>query len=36
MIGIECTLDDFKNALEALNEKLPANGLMIEIINNHE
>ena len=31
MIGIECTLDDFKDALEALNEKLKAHHITIEI-----
>ena len=31
MIGIECTLDDFKDALEALNEKLKAHHFTIEI-----
>ena len=31
MIGIECTLDDFKNALEALNEKLKVHHITIEI-----
>lgn len=31
MIGIECTLDDFKEALEALNAKLKAHHITIEI-----
>lgn len=31
MIGIECTLDDFKDALEALNEKLKTRHITIEI-----
>lgn len=31
MIGIECSLDDFKSALEALNEKLKAHNISIEI-----
>lgn len=31
MIGIECSLDDFKNALEALNEKLKVHHITIEI-----
>ena len=31
MIGIECTLDDFKDALEALNAKLKAHHITIEI-----
>jgi hypothetical protein len=31
MIGIECTLDDFRDALEALNEKLKAQNITIEI-----
>ena len=31
MIGIECTLDDFKDALKALNEKLKAHHITIEI-----
>ena len=31
MIGIECTLDDFKDALEALNEKLKTHHITIEI-----
>ncbi|MBR1421975.1 MAG: hypothetical protein IJ571_00840 [Ruminococcus sp.] len=31
MLGLECSLDDFKNALEALDEKLRAKGIIIEI-----
>ena len=31
MIGLGCSLDDFKNALEALDEKLKAKGMVIEI-----
>ena len=31
MIGIECTLDDFKDALEALNDKLKNHHITIEI-----
>ncbi len=31
MIGIECTLDDFKDALEALNDKLKTHHITIEI-----
>lgn len=31
MIGIECSLDDFKSALETLNEKLRSEGITIEI-----
>ena len=31
MIGIECTLDDFKEALGLLNEKLNAHHISIEI-----
>ena len=31
MIGIECSLDDFKSALDALNEKLNVQGITIEI-----
>lgn len=31
MIGIECTLDDFKDALESLNKKLNDRNIIIEI-----
>ena len=31
MIGIECSLDDFKDALSVLNEKLHAHNITIEI-----
>ena len=31
MIGLECSLDDFKNALDSLDKKLISKGMVIEL-----
>lgn len=31
MIGIKCTLDDFKDALEALNDKLKKSSYLLSL-----